>query len=150
MPAKTNSQPKPAADKPAAKTARAAARPAPAKAAKPAKKTKAATAVRKPAPAAPAPAPKVPVVTAKRISADIAALHSLDGKFAAAVVAGVFASVVAHVRGGDRVKIAGLGTVGIRDLPARAGRNPATGEAIQVKASRKVAFRAAKELRHSI
>jgi DNA-binding protein HU-beta len=33
---------------------------------------------------------------------------------------------------------------------ARMGRNPATGEAIKIKASKKVAFRAAKELKEAI
>jgi len=38
----------------------------------------------------------------------------------------------------------------VKDRPARMGRNPATGEAVQIKASRKVAFRAAKELKTAI
>jgi hypothetical protein len=46
--------------------------------------------------------------------------------------------------------IAGLGILQVRKRPARMGRNPATGEAIKIKASKKVAFRAAKELKESI
>ena len=44
----------------------------------------------------------------------------------------------------------GLGKLVLRDTKARMGRNPATGEAIKIKASKKVAFRAAKELKESI
>jgi DNA-binding protein HU-beta len=38
----------------------------------------------------------------------------------------------------------------VRKRAARMGRNPATGEAIKIKASRKVAFRAAKDLKLAI
>jgi DNA-binding protein HU-beta len=42
------------------------------------------------------------------------------------------------------VKIAEFGILQVRKCAARMGRNPATGEAIKIKASRKVAFRATK------
>ena len=43
-----------------------------------------------------------------------------------------------------------MGVLQVRKRPARMGRNPATGEAIKIKASKKVAFRAAKELKESV
>jgi len=46
--------------------------------------------------------------------------------------------------------MAGLGILQVRKRAARMGRNPATGEAIKIKASRKVAFRAAKDLKMAI
>jgi DNA-binding protein HU-beta len=48
------------------------------------------------------------------------------------------------------VKITGLGILLVRNRAARMGRNPATGEQIQIKASKKVAFRAAKDLKMAI
>jgi DNA-binding protein HU-beta len=48
------------------------------------------------------------------------------------------------------VKIAGLGILVVRNRAARVGRHPATGEPIQIKASKKVAFRATKELKMAI
>ena len=51
---------------------------------------------------------------------------------------------------GERVKISGLGILVVRKRAARMGRNPMTGEAIKIKASRKVAFRAAKDLKMAI
>ena len=51
---------------------------------------------------------------------------------------------------GDRVRISGLGILEVKDRPARMGRNPATGEAMQIAASRKVAFRVAKELKAAV
>jgi DNA-binding protein HU-beta len=55
--------------------------------------------------------------------------------------------VTRHLKNGDRVRMSGLGTIEVKDRPARMGRNPATGQAIQIAASKKVAFRAAKELK---
>ena len=51
---------------------------------------------------------------------------------------------------GERVKITGLGILQVRNRAARMGRNPATGEPIQIKASKKVAFRASKELKEAV
>jgi DNA-binding protein HU-beta len=51
---------------------------------------------------------------------------------------------------GDKVRLPSLGVFMVRNRKARMGRNPATGEAIKIKASKKVAFRAAKELKQSI
>ena len=52
--------------------------------------------------------------------------------------------------GVDQIRIAGLGILQVRRRAARMGRNPATGEAIQIKASKKVAFRAAKDLKMAV
>ena len=51
---------------------------------------------------------------------------------------------------GERIRIGGLGILQVRKRAARMGRNPATGEAIQIKASKKVAFRASKELKELV
>ncbi len=55
-----------------------------------------------------------------------------------------------HLKKGDRIRLAGLGILQVRKRAARMGRNPATGEPIQIKASKKVAFRAAKELKEAV
>jgi DNA-binding protein HU-beta len=55
-----------------------------------------------------------------------------------------------HLKKGERIRIVGLGILQVRKRAARMGRNPATGEAIEIKASKKVAFRAAKELKESV
>jgi DNA-binding protein HU-beta len=59
-------------------------------------------------------------------------------------------SVTRHLKQGDRIRIGGLGTLEVRQREARTGRNPATGEAMQIAASKKVAFRPAKELREAV
>ena len=55
-----------------------------------------------------------------------------------------------HLKQGRRIKLSGLGILMVRKRKARMGRNPATGEAIKIKASKKVAFRVAKDLKQSI
>ena len=51
---------------------------------------------------------------------------------------------------GEEVRITGFGTFTVKKRAAGKGRNPATGEAIHIKASKKVAFRAAKELKEAV
>ncbi len=58
--------------------------------------------------------------------------------------------ITKHLKKGERIRIVGLGILQVRKRAARMGRNPATGEAIQIKASKKVAFRAAKELKEAV
>jgi DNA-binding protein HU-beta len=63
-----------------------------------------------------------------------------------------FQDVVTHVvaKGTEPVNISGFAKFVKVNRPARMGRNPATGEAIKIKASKKVAFRAAKDLKEAI
>ena len=58
--------------------------------------------------------------------------------------------VVKSLKKGERIRIGGLGILQVRKRAARMGRNPATGEQIKIKASKKVAFRAAKELKEAV
>ena len=58
--------------------------------------------------------------------------------------------ITKHLKKGERIRIAGLGILQVRKRAARMGRNPATGEAIQINASKKVAFRAAKDLKMAV
>jgi DNA-binding protein HU-beta len=90
------------------------------------------------------------VVTAKHLAAAIADEHQIPQKQANAVVSSLIELMTDHLKNGDRLRISGLGILEVKSRPARMGRNPATGEAIQIKASKKVAFRAAKELKASV
>ena len=51
---------------------------------------------------------------------------------------------------GDAVQLIGFGSFGSGKRAARTGRNPATGETIQIPAKKKIAFRAAKELKEAV
>jgi DNA-binding protein HU-beta len=69
-------------------------------------------------------------------------VHSLLADFVAAMTT--------HLKHGDRIRRSGLGILEVKNRAARIGRNAATGETIQIKASKKVAFRPAKELKGAI
>ena len=110
--------------------------------------SKAATA--KPAAKTPAPPAKPVVVTLKQLAAQFGESHELSTKQAQAMLDDVVGLLVTHLKAGDKLRLSGLGILEVKDRPARTGRNPATGEAVQIAASKKIAFRAAKELKESI
>jgi DNA-binding protein HU-beta len=89
-------------------------------------------------------------VTLKHLAARVAEEHEMAKKQSEAVLSSMVDLVVKHLKKGDRIRIGGLGILVVRKRAARMGRNPATGEPIKIKASKKVAFRAAKELKESI
>ncbi len=94
--------------------------------------------------------PTAPTVTAKHLAAQLAEIHQLSKKQGEAIMNDLVGAITRHLKKGDRIRIAGLGILQVRKRAARMGRNPATGEAIQIKASKKVAFRAAKELKETV
>jgi DNA-binding protein HU-beta len=132
-----------------------ASRPAPAKKA-PAKKTAAkppAVAARKAKPATPAPKAKAaaaPVVTLKTVFEQLGEAHDLPKKQTHALLADFVVAVTGHLKQGARLRMSGLGILEVKSRKARMGRNPATGEPIQIKASRKIGFRPAKELKDAV
>ena len=89
-------------------------------------------------------------VTLKHLAAALAESHEMPKKQADAILGDMVELVVKHLKKGERIRIGGLGILVVRKRAARMGRNPATGEAIKIKASKKVAFRAAKELKEAI
>lgn len=95
----------------------------------------------------PAPPAKAAVVTLKQLAAQFGDSHEMPAKQAQAMLDSMIGLLVDHLKAGDKLRLAGLGILEVKDRPARAGRNPATGEAVQIAASRKIAFRPAKELK---
>ncbi len=93
---------------------------------------------------------KVDTVTLKHLGAALAEAHEMPKKQALAMLDDMIVMITKHLKKGDRLRIAGLGILQVRKRPARMGRNPATGEAIKIKASKKVAFRASKDLKEAI
>ena len=114
------------------------------KAAAPAKK--AAAPVRKAGAKTASPA----TVTLKQIAAMVAESHEIPKNLAEAVMDDLVSATSRHLQQGDKVRLTGLGILQVRARAARMGRNPATGEAIKIKASKKIAFRPAKELKESV
>ena len=54
------------------------------------------------------------------------------------------------LRQGEKVNLTGLGILKVADRKAREGRNPRTGETIQIPASKKVRFTASKVLKEAV
>src|SRR5215472_2545328 len=102
-----------------------------------------------PKPAA-APKAKVETISNRQIAMQMATKHSLTKKQANAIMEDLVTMITKQLKKGTRIRLNGLGILQVRKRAARMGRNPATGEAIKIKASKKVAFRAAKELKQSI
>ncbi|OGY99014.1 MAG: DNA-binding protein HU [Candidatus Liptonbacteria bacterium RIFCSPLOWO2_01_FULL_52_25] len=66
------------------------------------------------------------------------------------VVDAVFDTIVKTMGRGEEVAITGFGTFRVVKRAARMGRNPKTGESIQIKASTKPKFRAGKVLKEAV
>jgi DNA-binding protein HU-beta len=89
-------------------------------------------------------------ITTKHLADTLADTHQLTKKQGQQMIEDLIGLITKHLKRGERVKIAGLGILQVRKRAARMGRNPATGEAIKIKAGKKVAFRATKELKMAI
>jgi|TARA_R110000796_G_scaffold95214_2_gene200374 DNA-binding protein HU-beta len=139
--AKKATTPAKTAAKPAAKTA-AAKKPVARKAAAPKAAPKATAAKAAPKPAT--------TVTMRQLSAEMAEAHGLTKKQSEEIFSDLADRITKRLKKGERFRLNGLGTLEVRKRPARMGRNPATGESIKIKASKKVAFRVAKELKESV
>ena len=94
--------------------------------------------------------PKVTTVSTRQLGAALAEKHELSHKAANTLIEDTIGLITKHLKKGSRIRLNGLGILVVRKRAARMGRNPATGEAIKIKASKKVAFRAAKDLKESI
>jgi DNA-binding protein HU-beta len=89
-------------------------------------------------------------ISTKQLAYTLADQHELTKKQSQEMLEDLASLITKHLKKGERVKIAGLGILQVRKRAARMGPNPATGEAIKIKASKKVAFRAAKDLKMAI
>ena len=63
---------------------------------------------------------------------------------------GVFSAITDSLRGGTEVRLVGFGTFSISRRKATTGRNPRTGEAIQIPASNQPKFKAGKGLKEAV
>jgi DNA-binding protein HU-beta len=89
-------------------------------------------------------------ITLRQIAAKLAESHDLSTKLAERMLGDLVALTTQHLKNGDKIRLAGLGILQVRARAARMGRNPATGASIQIAASKKIAFRPAKELKEAV
>ncbi|MFC3127709.1 HU family DNA-binding protein [Pseudoroseomonas globiformis] len=79
-----------------------------------------------------------------------AAAANLPKTQAEAVIKAVLSSVGEALGAGREVRLAGFGSFAISERAARQGRNPATGEVVQIAASKSVKFKPAKDLKDKL
>jgi DNA-binding protein HU-beta len=89
-------------------------------------------------------------VNLKQMAAGLAESHDLPKRQVEAMLDVFVKRFAEHLQQGSKIRIPGLGIFQVSSRAARMGRNPATGEPIQIKASKKIAFRPAKELKEAI
>ncbi len=61
-----------------------------------------------------------------------------------------FAGIVEAAKKGEEVSLPGFGKFKVKDSPARQGRNPSSGETIEIAASRKLGFSPAKQVKDAL
>ena len=93
---------------------------------------------------------KAETVTLRHLAVSLAESAELKKAQVNAMLMDMVGEITKHLKKGRRIRLNGLGILQVRKRPARMGRNPATGEAIKIKASKKLAFRAAKEVKDAI
>jgi DNA-binding protein HU-beta len=89
-------------------------------------------------------------ITLKQMAAELAESHHLPKKLAEGMLGDLVTLATEHLQKGDKIRLSGLGILQVRSRAARMGRNPATGASIKIAASKKIAFRPAKELKESV
>ena len=89
-------------------------------------------------------------ISLKQLAAGLAEGHDLPKRQVETMLGEFVQSLAEHLQQGSKIRIPGLGIFQVRSRAARTGRNPATGEPIQIKASKKIAFRASKDLKEAM
>jgi DNA-binding protein HU-beta len=97
-----------------------------------------------------APPVKIEVVTLKAVFEQLGMSYEMGKKQAHEMAAGFVDALTTHLVKGAKIRLSGLGILEVKNRPARMGRNPATGASIKIAASKKIAFRAAKELKEAV
>ncbi|PFS04593.1 HU family DNA-binding protein, partial [Bacillus cereus] len=80
---------------------------------------------------------------------NVAQTAEISQKEATVVVQSVVDSITNTLAAGEKVQLIGFGTFEVRERAARTGRNPQTGEEMQIAASKVPAFKAGKELKEA-
>ncbi|HME26207.1 MAG TPA: HU family DNA-binding protein, partial [Acetobacteraceae bacterium] len=80
----------------------------------------------------------------------VASEAGVEKSAAKKAVDAVFAGIVEAAKQGEEVSLPGFGKFKVKDSPARQGRNPSSGETIEIAASRKLGFSPAKQVKDAL
>ena len=89
-------------------------------------------------------------MTKTELIAAIAEKTGASKKDSDAALAATIEAITEALKAGDKVQLLGFGTFEVKDVAAREGRNPKTGETIEIAACKKPAFSAAKALKDAV
>ena len=90
------------------------------------------------------------ILTLRNIAERLSEAHELPKRQANEMLIQVVELIARSLKKGEKIRLTGLGILQVRKRAARTGRNPQTGEPIKIKASKKIAFRPAKELKEAV
>jgi DNA-binding protein HU-beta len=93
------------------------------------------------------PSGEVKEMNKTELIAKVAELTDLSKKDASKAVDAVFDAVSDALQGGDKVQLVGFGNFEVKSREARKGRNPQTGQEIDIPASKIPTFKAGKSLK---
>jgi len=97
-----------------------------------------------------AAAEKATILTLRHLAERLSEAHELPKRQANEMLTQVVEMITRSLKKGEKIRLTGLGILQVRKRAARMGRNPQTGEPIKIKASKKIAFRPAKELKEAV
>jgi DNA-binding protein HU-beta len=90
------------------------------------------------------------ILTLRHIAERLSEIHEVPKRQANEMLTQVVELIAKSLKKGEKIRLTGLGILQVRKRAARTGRNPQTGEPIKIKASKKIAFRPAKELKEAL
>jgi DNA-binding protein HU-beta len=90
------------------------------------------------------------ILTLRHIAERLSEVHELPKRQANEMLTQVIEMIARSLKKGEKIRLSGLGILQVRKRAARTGRSPQTGEPIKIRASKKIAFRPAKELKELI
>lgn len=97
------------------------------------------------------PAPKPNTITrlelAQEVAKAVGSMMEITNRDAEAIVAEIIQSMIDALQEGNEIEIRGFGSFRLRGRRARRGRNPKTGESVEVPAKRVVYFKMGKDLK---
>ena len=89
-------------------------------------------------------------MTKAELIESLATKLDLQKSLAERIVNTMFDDIEGALQKGDKVNISGFGTFAVSDRKARQGRNPKTGETIEIPASKSAKFKAGKSLKDKL
>ncbi len=96
------------------------------------------------------PSERNPTMTKADLVDKVTALGDLTRRDGEIIVDTLFEAVIGALKGGDKIEIRGFGSFRARQRNARVGRNPKTGDKVEVPAKRVPFFKPSKELRDTV